>query len=70
MKNKTLLFLFLFAFILSLNSCVTLKPFYYGSYDISLTEVERPAEATQRYGEQKISSATEEGNQNTILKMK
>jgi len=31
------------------------------SYDIRLTEVERPAQAKQRYGEQKITQIEEEG---------
>lgn len=34
---------------------------YRASYDISLMEVERPTEAKQRYGEQKIVSFQEEG---------
>lgn len=48
-------------FAILFSSCATLQPIYYGTYNIELTQVERPAQAKQRYGEIKISPVTEEG---------
>lgn len=62
MKSRILIASLVLVILLGLNSCVTLQPFYYGTYDISMSEVERPAKAKERYGEQKITSTTEEGN--------
>lgn len=62
MKAKILLSFFTISLFVFLNGCMTLQPFYYGTYDISMSEVERPADAKERYGEQKITSLTEEGN--------
>jgi hypothetical protein len=62
MKTRILFSFSILLFLFGLNGCVTLQPFYYGTYDISMSEVERPAEAKERYGEQKITSTTEEGN--------
>jgi len=43
--------------IIFLAGCATYRAYY----DIGLTEVERPAQAKQRYGEQKITKVEEEG---------
>ena len=48
--------------IFFLSGCATFQPFYYGIYNIEMTEVERPADAKERYGEQKINSAKVDGN--------
>jgi len=40
-----------------LTGCTTYRAYY----DIGLTEVERPAQAKQRYGEQKVTQIEEEG---------
>ena len=61
MKTKILSSTFVLLLFL-INGCYTLQPFYYGTYDISMSEVERPSDAKERYGEQKITSMTEEGN--------
>ncbi len=62
MKTSILFPSFVITILVFLNGCSTLQPFYYGTYDISMTEVERPADAKERYGEQNITSITEEGN--------
>lgn len=62
MKIRILLSLLIVGLIFSFYGCTTLQPIYYGTYSISLIEVERPAEAKQRYGEHKITQVTEEGN--------
>jgi hypothetical protein len=62
MKTKILFLVFIISTFVILDGCMTLQPFYYGTYDISMSEVERPADAKERYGEQKITSTTEEGN--------
>ncbi|RLI46562.1 hypothetical protein DRO69_02755 [Candidatus Bathyarchaeota archaeon] len=56
MKNqlKCLVFLVLITFFLG---CATYRAYY----DIVLKEVERPVEAKERYGEQKITKVEEEG---------
>ena len=49
MKSRILIASLVLVILLGLNSCVTLQPFYYGTYDISMSEVERPAKAKERY---------------------
>lgn len=48
----------LLAFAYSLFACV---PTHFASYDIGLKEVERPADAKERYGKSKIIRFKEEG---------
>ena len=59
MKKSYLLFLFTLAIML--YGCAALQPLYYGTYNIELTQVERPAEASKRYGEIKISPVDDKG---------
>jgi hypothetical protein len=47
-------------------SCAELMVYHRVNYDIALDEVERPAEAKERYGEQKISKM-EEGEYNYLF---
>jgi len=44
-----------------LAGCAVLKPWHHVIYNIGLEEVERPAQAEERYGEQKITQ-TQEGD--------
>lgn len=60
MKKSYLLSLFALSIILS--GCGTLLPIYYGTYNIELTQVERPAEASKRYGDIKISPIDDKGD--------
>lgn len=55
MKNITTILITLLSFLMV--SCAS----YNAIYDITLTEVERPADAKDRYGVQKIESFKEEG---------
>ena len=57
MKTKLNLIVLLIIFIAPLFGCQSFRAYY----DIGLTEVERPALAKERYGEQKITKAREEG---------
>lgn len=57
MKNQLKLIVLLIIFITPLFGCQSFRAYY----DIGLTEVERPALAKERYGEQKITKAREEG---------
>lgn len=59
--KKTFSILSIFLSSIFLYRCATLQPIYYGTYNIELTQVERPAHAKQRYGEIKITPVTEGG---------
>lgn len=54
---------FVSAFISCFSVFPSIEPdiFYYAKYDISLIAVERPVEAKQRYGEQRIEMVEQEG---------
>lgn len=59
--KKGLLLSVSFLLFLSVQGCVQLEPYYYGTYDIEVTNVERPAKVKERYGEMKCTP-TKEGD--------
>ena len=58
---KKLFLLYLIVLSIMLYGCYTRLPLYYGTYNFELTQVERPAEASKRYGEIKISPVDDKG---------
>lgn len=65
MRMRLSLLIGIAAFIKLFSGCTPVQytppppPMYFATYDISLSEVERPAQAKERYGEQKIEKVQE-----------
>ena len=57
MKHRLKGFIVFIALMIPFSGCASYRAYY----DIGLTEVERPAQAKARYGEQKITTTKEEG---------